>query len=154
MEIINAESSSGPRSLFPPPSLSNDERRDSPLSISCNWQVSNNKQLIDAVTTASIKYAPERVSCETVVSLDTCVALQPVDSNAEPCVLTIEVLNCQKIARVAIVSEGNVLEIFKQFGEYEGTITAEFIDEFEKSVVYLGETTIHPPTTEVGIKVG
>jgi len=84
--------------------------------------------------------------------VDTCIALRPMDS-AEPCMLNIEVSNCQKIARIAVVSEGNVLEIFKQFGEYETTILAEFIDEYEENIVFFGETTIHPPTTEVNIKV-
>lgn len=147
MEIMNAEELHA--------SLST-KRCDNPLLISCNWQVSNNKQLIDAVTTAPMRCAPTRINCEDVTSVDTCIALQPmgssVDSNIEPCMLNIEVSNCQRIARIAIVSEGNVLEIFKQFGEYETTILAEFIDEYEGNIVYLGETMIHPPTTEVSIK--
>lgn len=85
--------------------------------------------------------------------MDTCIALQPMSSNTEPCMLNIKVSNCQKIARIAIISEGNVLEIFKQFGEYETTIHAEFIDEYEENIVFLGKTMIHPPTTEVSIKV-
>lgn len=97
-----------------------------------------------------------RINCEDVASVDTCIALQPMksslDSNIEPCLLNIEVPNYQ-IGRIAIVSEGNVLEIFKQFGEYETTILAEFIDEYEENVVFLGETMIHPPTTVVSIKV-
>ncbi|XP_012522149.1 uncharacterized protein LOC105828388 [Monomorium pharaonis] len=122
------------------------------LSISCNWQISNNKQLIDAITTESIQYASARINCEDVASADTCIALQPVDSNMEPCMLNIEVSNCQRISRIAVVSESNVLEIFKQLGEYETTILAEFIDEYEGNIVFLGETTIQPPTTEVSIK--
>lgn len=85
--------------------------------------------------------------------MNTCIALQPIGSNPEPCTLNIQISNCQRIARIAIVSEGNVLEIFKQFGEYETTILADFIDEYEESIVFLGETMIHPPTTEVSIKV-
>lgn len=94
-----------------------------------------------------------RINCEDVASVDTCIALQPMDSNTEPCMLNIKVSNCQRIARIAVVSEGNVLEIFKQFGEYETTIHAEFIDEYEGNIVFLGETMIHPPATEVSIKV-
>lgn len=97
-----------------------------------------------------------RINCEDVASANTCIALQPVDSsdsNTEPCMLNIKVSNHQRISRIAVVSEGNVLEIFKQFGEYETTILAEFIDEYEGNIVFLGETSIHPPTTEVSIKV-
>lgn len=98
-----------------------------------------------------------RINCEDVAFVDTCIALQPIgsslDSNIEPCMLNIKVSNCQRIARIAVVSEGNVLEIFKQFEEYETTILAEFIDEYEGNIVYLGETMINPPTTEVSIKV-
>lgn len=98
-----------------------------------------------------------RIDYEDVVSVDTCIALQPIgsgtDSNIEPCMLNIKMSNCQRIARIAVVSEGNVLEIFKQFGEYETTILAEFIDEYEENIVFLGETMINPPTTEVSIKV-
>lgn len=92
-----------------------------------------------------------RINCEDVAFLDTCIALQ--SSNFEPCMLDIKITNCQKIARIAIVSEGSVLEIFKQYGEYETTILAEFIDEYEENVVFLGDTMIQPPTTEASIKV-
>lgn len=146
MEIMNAEDTGELHASLPA------KRRDNPLSISCNWQISNNKQFVDAVTVAPIQYAPARINCEDVASLDTCIALQPTGSNTEPCMLNIKVSNCQKVARIAIVSEGNVLEIFKQFGEYETTILAEFVDEYEENVVFIGETTIHPPTTEVSIK--
>lgn len=94
-----------------------------------------------------------RTDYEDVVSLDTCIALQSIDSNTGPCMLDIKVTNCQKIARIAVVSEANVLEFFKQYGEYENTIFAEFIDEFENNSVYLAETTIQPPSTEASIKV-
>ncbi|XP_011156751.2 uncharacterized protein LOC105193832 [Solenopsis invicta] len=146
MEIVNAKDTGESHT-----SLSA-KRCDSFLSISCNWQINNDKQFIDAVTTAPMQYAPARINCEDVASVDTCIALQPVDSNVEPCMLNIKISNRQRIARIAVVSEGNVLEIFKQFGEYETTILAEFIDEYEGNIVFLGETTIQPPTTEVGIK--
>lgn len=115
-----------------------------------------------------------RTSYEDVASMDTCISLQPansmmsnaksnesmnpctnsnMDSNKEPCMLDIKVTNCQKIARIAIVSEGSILEIFKQFGEYETTIFTDFIDEYEGTTVFIGETTIQPSTTEISIKV-
>ncbi|XP_012056812.1 PREDICTED: uncharacterized protein LOC105619870 [Atta cephalotes] len=146
MEIMNTENTG---ELHASLSI---KHRDSLLSISCNWQISNNKQFVDAVTIAPIQYSSARINCEDVASVDTCIALQPMSSNTEPCMLNIKVSNCQKIARIAIISEGNVLEIFKQFGEYETTIHAEFIDEYEENIVFLGETMIHPPTTEVSIK--
>lgn len=67
--------------------------------------------------------------------------------------IDIKVINYQKIARIAVVSEANVLEFFKQSGEYQTTIFADFIDEFEDTSVYLAETAIQPPTTEASIKV-
>lgn len=92
-----------------------------------------------------------------MVSIETCIALQPVASTinscTEPCMLEIKTKNCQKIARIAVVSEGEVLEIFKQFGEYETTVFAEFIDECEGNTVFFGDTTMQPPTAEVSIKV-
>jgi len=114
-----------------------------------------------------------RTNYEDVASMDTCISLQPVDSsiisdarsnmnsctdpdmdsNKEPCMLDIKMTNYQKIARIAIVSEGSVLEIFKQSGEYETTIFTDFIDEYEGTTVFIGETMIQPPTTEVSIKV-
>lgn len=95
-----------------------------------------------------------RINYEDVVSFDTCIALQSMDSEStEPCMLDIKVTNYQKIARIAVVSEAIVLEFFKQSGEYETTIFADFIDEFEDNSVYFAETAIQPPTTEASIKV-
>lgn len=94
-----------------------------------------------------------RMNCENVVSLDTCIALQADSESTEPCMLDIKLTNNRKIARLAVVSEASILEFFKQSGEYETTVFAEFIDEFENNSVYLAETTIQPPTTEAGIKV-
>ncbi|XP_070154835.1 putative uncharacterized protein DDB_G0293878 [Polyergus mexicanus] len=144
MEIINAKDTSEAHA-----SLST-KRCENSILVSCNWQITNNKQFNDVITTALLQHAPAKINCEDVAFLDTCIALQ--SSNFEPCMLDIKVTNCQKIARIAIVSEGNVLEIFKQYGEYETTILAEFIDEYEENIVFLGETTIQPPTTEAGIK--
>ncbi|XP_072759400.1 uncharacterized protein [Anoplolepis gracilipes] len=144
MEIMNAKDTGEPHA-----SLSTKCHENSIL-VSCNWQITNNKQFIDVITTASLRHAPAKINCEDVAFLDTSIALQ--SSNFEPCMLDIKVTNCQKIARIAIVSEGNVLEIFKQYGEYETTIFAEFIDEYEENIVFLGETMIQPPTTEASIK--
>lgn len=36
------------------------KHRNSPLTISCNWQISNNKEFVDAVTTAPMGYTPAR----------------------------------------------------------------------------------------------
>lgn len=144
MEIITAKDTSEAHA-----SLST-KHCDNSILVSCNWQIANNKQFNDVITTTSLQHAPAKINCEDVAFLDTCIALQ--SSNFEPCMLDIKVTNCQKIARIAIVSEGNVLEIFKQYGEYETTILAEFVDEYEENIVFLGETTIQPPTTEAGIK--
>ncbi|XP_032675337.1 uncharacterized protein LOC116846069 [Odontomachus brunneus] len=123
------------------------------LQISCNWRITNDKQFYHAISTAPMLHAPKRINCEDIVSLDTCIALQSTDSEStEPCMIDIKVTNYQKIARVAVVSEANVLEFFKQSGEYETTIFADFIDEFEDNSVYLAETAIQPPTTEASIK--
>lgn len=67
--------------------------------------------------------------------------------------LDIKLTNGQRISKIAIVSEAYVLEFFKQFGEYETTVFAEFVDEFEENFVYFGETAILPHTTEASIKV-
>ncbi|XP_050448867.1 uncharacterized protein LOC126850193 [Cataglyphis hispanica] len=144
MEIINAKDTSEAYA-----SLST-KRCENSILVSCNWQIINNKQFNDVITTASLQHAPAKINCEDVAFLDTCIALQ--SSNLEPCMLDIKITNCQKIARIAIVSEGNVLEIFKQYGEYETTILAKFVDEYEENIVFLGETTIQPPTTEASIK--
>lgn len=85
--------------------------------------------------------------------MNTCISLQPTDSNNEPCMLDIKLTNGQKISQIAVVSEAYVLEFFKQFGEYETTKFAEFIDEFEDNSVYFAETAIFPHATEASIKV-
>lgn len=67
--------------------------------------------------------------------------------------LDIKLINHQRISRIAVVSEAYVLEFFKESGEYETTIFAEFIDEFQDNSVYFAETTIIPSATEASIKV-
>ncbi|XP_020289853.1 uncharacterized protein LOC109857690 isoform X2 [Pseudomyrmex gracilis] len=147
MEIITAnDNTSKSHTLLSPEFCKNS------LLISCNWQIVNNKQFCDAVTTVPLQDAPASINYEDVVSIETCIALQPVsptiNSCTEPCMLEIKMTNCQKIARVAVVSEGEVLEIFKQFGEYETTVFAEFIDECLENTVFFGDTTMQPPTAE------
>ncbi|CAK9824320.1 hypothetical protein ANTRET_LOCUS2505 [Anthophora retusa] len=122
------------------------------LEISCNWQITNNKQYYDAFTVAPSSQESEKTNYEDIVSLNTCISLQPTESTNEPCMLDIKLTNDQKISRIALVSEAYILEFFKQFGEYETTIYAEFIDEFEDNTVHFAETAIIPHTTEASIK--
>lgn len=67
--------------------------------------------------------------------------------------LDVRLTNGQRISQIAVVSEAYVLEFFKQFGEYETTKFAEFVDEFEDNSVYFAETAIFPHATEASIKV-
>ncbi|XP_053977024.1 uncharacterized protein LOC128875454 [Hylaeus volcanicus] len=120
------------------------------LQISCNWQI-NNKLFHDAFTIAASSQKLEKINIDDIVSLDTCILLQPVESK-EPCVLDIKLTNRQRISHIAVVSEAYVLEFFKEFGEYEKTVFAEFEDEFEDSFVYIAETAIIPSATEASIK--
>ncbi|XP_043247859.1 uncharacterized protein LOC122394789 [Colletes gigas] len=138
--------------------LSNDVQVDNPLllnkdflQISCNWQMNNNKQFHDAFTVAAPSQEFEKTNFDDIVSLDTCISLQPIKSN-EPCMLNIKLTNRQRISRIAIVSEAYVLEFFKEFGEYETTKFAELVDEFEDNFVYFAEATIFPSATEASIK--
>lgn len=85
--------------------------------------------------------------------MSTCISLQPTESNNEPCMLDIRLNNGKRISQIAVVSEAYVLEFFKQFGEYETTKFAEFVDEFEDNSVYFAETAIFPHATEASIKV-
>ena len=139
--------------------LSGGEKIDNSLSlsneflrVSCNWQITNNKDFHSAFTVAASSQAPEKVNFEDVVSLDTCISVQPIQSNSEPCMLDIKLINRQRISHIAVVSEACVLEFFKQFGEYETTAFAEFVDEFENNSVFFAETAIVPPATEASIK--
>lgn len=122
------------------------------LQISCNWQISNNKQFRDAFTVRASTQEFEKTNFDDVVSLNTCISLQSTKSNDEPCMLDIKLTNGQRITQIAVVSEAYVLEFFKQFGEYETTKFAEFVDEFEDTSVYFAETAILPHATEASIK--
>ena len=122
------------------------------LQISCNWQISNNKQFHDAFTVAPFCEEPIKINCDDIVSLNTCISLQPIQSDNEPCMLDIKLINNQRISRIAVVSEAYVLEFFKQFGEYEKTIFAELIDDFEENFIYFAQATINPYSTEASIK--
>lgn len=122
------------------------------LQISCNWKITNNKEFREVFTTAVPPQTFEKTNFDDVVSLETCISLQPIQNDNEPCVLDVRVTNGQRISRIAVVSEAYVLEFFKQFGEYEGTVFAEFIDEFEDNTVYFAETNIVPSASEASIK--
>ncbi|XP_043601909.1 uncharacterized protein LOC122576100 [Bombus pyrosoma] len=122
------------------------------LQISCNWKISNNKQLRDAFTLEASSLEFTKTNFEDIVSLSTCISLQPIESNNEPCMLDVRLTNGQRISQIAVVSEAYVLEFFKQFGEYETTKFAEFVDEFEDNSVYFTETAIFPHATEASIK--
>ncbi|XP_017878281.1 uncharacterized protein LOC108623922 [Ceratina calcarata] len=122
------------------------------LQISCNWQITNNKQFRDALTLEASPKEFLKTEYEDVVSLETCISVQSSDSNSEPCMIDIKLTNGQKITQIAVVSEAYVLEFFKQFGEYDTTKFAELIDKFEDTSVYFVETTILPYTSEASIK--
>ncbi|CAD1479114.1 unnamed protein product [Heterotrigona itama] len=122
------------------------------LQISCNWKIANNKQFRDAFILEVSSLEFKKTNFEDIVSLNTCISLQPTESNNEPCMLDIRLNNGQRISQIAVVSEAYVLEFFKQFGEYETTKFAEFVDEFEDNSVYFAETAIFPHATEASIK--
>ncbi|CAL7937697.1 unnamed protein product [Xylocopa violacea] len=122
------------------------------LQISCNWQITNNKQFCDAFKAAASPQEFEKTNFEDVVSLETCICLEPAEFNSEPCMLDIKLTKGQRISQIAVVSEAYVLEFFKQCGEYETTKFAELVDEFEDNSVYFAETAILPQTTEASIK--
>ncbi|OAD59285.1 hypothetical protein WN48_09551 [Eufriesea mexicana] len=122
------------------------------LQVSCNWQINNNKQFHDTFTVKISSLEFKKTNFEDIVSLSTCISVQPTESNNEPCMLDIKLTNGQRISQIAVVSEAYVLEFFKQFGEYETTKFAEIVDEFEDNSVYFAETTILPHATEASIK--
>lgn len=88
-----------------------------------------------------------------MVFLNTCICLKPIQSDKEPCLLDIQLSNRQRISHIAVVSEAYVLEFFKEAEEYEITVHAELVDEFEGNTVYFAETPIVPATPEARIKV-
>ncbi|XP_076758747.1 uncharacterized protein LOC143428049 [Xylocopa sonorina] len=122
------------------------------LQISCNWQITNNKQFCDAFRAIASPQEFQKTNFEEVVSLETCIYLEPTEFNSEPCMLDIKLTKGQRISQIAVVSEANVLEFFKQYGEYETTKFAELVDVFEDISVYFAETAILPQTTEASIK--
>ncbi|XP_076382603.1 uncharacterized protein LOC117219547 isoform X2 [Megalopta genalis] len=92
------------------------------------------------------------VDIDEIVNLNTCMSLQPTQSSNEPCMLELKLPNHQKISHIAMVSEGYVLEFFKLCGEYQTTVFADLLDEFEDNSVYFAETKFSPPTSEASIK--
>ncbi|XP_078043626.1 uncharacterized protein LOC144473545 [Augochlora pura] len=122
------------------------------LTASCNWQITNSKTWQDVFTLAASSQKQENVNLDEIVSLSTCMSLQPTQFCNEPCMLEIKLPNDQKISHIAIVSEGYVLEFFKLYGEYQTTIFADLVDEYEDKSVFLAETKFSPPTSEASIK--
>ncbi|KAK2584299.1 hypothetical protein KPH14_006695 [Odynerus spinipes] len=122
------------------------------MQVSCNWTIDNNKHYVDAITTMPLSVVPERISLDDIISLDTCICLHSMEQEIEPCKLDIKTTNSQKISRIVILSEAYILEFFKQYGEYAGTVFAELVDKFDGNFVHLAEVTLDPPTTEASIK--
>lgn len=83
--------------------------------------------------------------------MHTSIALQWPTPDEGPCLLEIKMTNNQKIGRIGIVSEGHILEIFKE--HYEKMMYAEFIDEDNENSAYFGDVCFDPPTTEAGFRV-
>lgn len=92
------------------------------------------------------------MTLEETVNAETCLEIKPLNENT-PCTVDIKMLNNQKIARICIVSEAAILEIFREYGEYTKTIFAELIEEFEGATVYNGEVIFDRPTHETSINV-
>ncbi|XP_076376192.1 uncharacterized protein LOC117229635 [Megalopta genalis] len=122
------------------------------LTASCNWRITNNKTWRDVFTLTVSSQKQENVNIDEIVSLGTCISLEPTQSSNEPCMLEIKLPNHQKISHIATVSEGHVLEFFKLCGEYQTTVFADLVDEFEDNFVYFAETKFSPPTSEASIK--
>ncbi|XP_015590436.1 uncharacterized protein LOC107265470 [Cephus cinctus] len=120
--------------------------------ITSNWTISNNRRFQDSISVVPLSQAAERTDLADMVSPDSCIQLQSLRNQDEPCTIDIEVTGGRKIARIAVVSEASILEFYKQYGEYAVTALAEFIDEFENNFSYFAEVTIEPPSSEIKIK--
>lgn len=123
------------------------------LQVSCNWKINNEKEPIDAVTTMPAYQKPKEIEMDDVVDLATCICVESVESNDEPCTVDIKVTNGRRISHIAVVSGAYILEFFKQYGEYETTVVIEpYVDEDTKEPICFGETAISPFSTEASIK--
>ncbi|XP_046486184.1 uncharacterized protein [Neodiprion pinetum] len=153
--IVNAMEVSGAEKKSPPGSIPKKccQLEAGDLNITSTWKIVNDKLLHNTISTTSFKESSGRAELEDVVSLETCIRLEGnVHDKREPCNIDIKLNNGKKIARIAIVSEAFLIELYKQFGEYVSTAHAEFIDEFEQSAVYFADICLSPPTPEVSIK--
>ncbi|XP_063993207.1 uncharacterized protein LOC135170929 [Diachasmimorpha longicaudata] len=121
------------------------------FEISSNWWVSKDKSLRNTVTTVLQKDFSGSMPLEDIAYEHTSIEIQP-KPDYEPCTIDIKLKNGQRIVRIAIASEAEVLEIFKESGEYAATMFSEFIDEFEGCTVYLGGIVFDKPTREASIK--
>nr|XP_012222818.1 PREDICTED: uncharacterized protein LOC105672456 isoform X2 [Linepithema humile] len=125
------------------------EEKNQNFLVSCNWKVINNKQLHNAVITElsqNVNKPPETIYYEEVANVHTSIALQRPTPDEGPCLFEIKMTNCQKISRIGVVSEGHILEIFKE--HYENTIYPDFIDEDNENSAYFGDVCFDPPTNE------
>ncbi|XP_011311417.1 uncharacterized protein [Fopius arisanus] len=149
MEVIVDEEkvSSSPVEL----ESSEKKSRDDAIDISSNWNVLGGKSLKNTVTTVHRKDFSGSMPLDDIADENTSIEIQS-DVEHEPCTIVIKIKNGQKIVRMGISSEAEVLEIFKDSGEYATTIFSEFIDEFEGCTVYLGGVVFDRPTRETSIK--
>ncbi|KAF7991753.1 hypothetical protein HCN44_010554 [Aphidius gifuensis] len=120
------------------------------IDISSNWQVIGSKNLQDTITTCSVKNSTTSMTLDDIVDPTTCFELKP--DNNDTCQLNIKLNNQQRICKMGIVSEATVLEIFKEFEEYDQTVYTEFIDEYEGQSVNFAEITFKRPTPQAMIK--
>lgn len=128
------------------------EEKKQNFSVLCNWKIINNKQLHDTIITAPLQNGvdKETIYYEEVANVHTSIALQRPTADEGSCLLEIKMTNSQKIKRIGVVSEGHILEIFKE--HYEKTIYPDFIDEDNENSAYFGDVCFDPPTTEASIR--
>ncbi|XP_066581216.1 uncharacterized protein [Prorops nasuta] len=124
----------------------------SSFEISCNWKITNDKNYHNSITVTAFSQRNNSISLDEIVSLHTCIELQPSNCDNEPCMLNIKLSQNDSIAHITVVSEASVIEFFKDFGEYESTVFAEYVDEFKGNFVYIASTKITPYAKDVSIK--
>ncbi|KAG7200615.1 hypothetical protein KM043_001173 [Ampulex compressa] len=122
------------------------------LQVKCNWQSDCKRPVRNAVRAKPALPATETHDYKDVISHETCTFLVPENSQSEPCVFDIKVLDGRRINSISLISEAYTLEVFKQFGEYHKTVYADFIDTFSDNTACFASTSISPPCTEASIK--
>ncbi|XP_065344030.1 uncharacterized protein LOC135942053 [Cloeon dipterum] len=96
------------------------------LKISCNWRITNEKKIKNAVTLID---SSKIVDIDEIVTLDSCIALSRQDE-ADQLEVSVELTDPKiSIKSVWIVSEAKVLELFGRLGEYESTTNAVNTDD-------------------------